>query len=714
MSQVLKASRRFAATVIEPPDPKPDSPPPPPEPTIADERRQVIRAARATYRAHLLPWKVLIGAAAGGVYVHGAGYGWSTLMLALLLAGGGYLITDWRLTRRGVTTGKIELGQTSGRRVRSIKSRARRSAKVGAGLGVWLTAAAVTNPAALSGQLVWAAGAIVWALVSAEGWWRPADTGPTDNKPARTATRPPASMVDDDDDDAKPGPRPAPYPPNNPIARRVRAAQAASQGVPDVLGPAALPDPELLKTAQRSVIVVDDDLTAVIQTVLDEHHVDAKVVEAQRSASITRYGIQPAPGVPVNKVLQRRQDIAYACGTDNIRVLAPIEGQRMIGIEVPNATKDLVSLHDVLASPPALADLHPMIVAMGMDTDGRYVVANLVDLPHVLIGGSTNSGKSSCINSMLVSILTRATPDEVRLMLIDPKRVELTPYQGVPHLLVRVITEPSVAVSGLQYVVEEMRRRYRLLEAATAQNIKIYNRKVDKGEADGPKLAYWLIVIDELADLIRSAYKEDIEHAIADLGALARAVGIHLVLATQHPLADVVTSVIKANMPSRIGFKTSSQSDSRVIIDENGAEKLLGRGDALFKPLGASKPIRIQGCYVGETERDAVVAHWRGIGHGGATPAVDLVMAPAPVITPQTNREKVLDAALRGADPDGTVTKETIIALTPTVKDATRNDTLTGLFKSEDLIKLKNKRYAVASIYTGDDEVAAPDEENPS
>ena len=334
--------------------------------------------------------------------------------------------------------------------------------------------------------------------------------------------------------------------------------------------------------------------------------IDAKVIGRVTGPHITRYELRLAPGIKVGKVSALKDDLAYALAATDIRILAPIPGKHAVGVEVPNARRRIVHLGDVFQDPPS--DWSPLTVWLGKDIAGRAIGADLAKMPHLLVAGTTGAGKSACVNAMLSSILLRATPHEVRLVLVDPKQVELNHYDSIPHLLTPVITSPRMAANALQNLVKEMEQRYGTMSLARTRNLPELNRAREKrGE---PPLPYVLCVIDELADLMMVA-PADVEDSIIRLAQKARAVGIHLVLATQSPRVDVITGMIKANVPSRIAFAVSSQTDSRVILDQNGAESLLGQGDMLFSPVGSSKLQRIQGAYIDEEQIAELTDAWR-------------------------------------------------------------------------------------------------------
>jgi S-DNA-T family DNA segregation ATPase FtsK/SpoIIIE len=399
-----------------------------------------------------------------------------------------------------------------------------------------------------------------------------------------------------------------------------------------------LPPVDLLKRVKPHAVderEVDAGGVALVAA-LAAHGVDTRLVGRTVGPSVTRYELELGAGVKVARVTSLSKDIAYAMASPDVRILAPIPGKSAIGVEVPNRRRELVALGDVLASDEAKKAVHPLEVALGRDIAGRAIMANLAEMPHILVSGATGSGKSSCINSVLTSILMRATPDQVRLILVDPKRVELGQYNDLPHLLTQVVVDPKKAANALSWAVKEMENRYDLLAEVGMRDITGYNDAFDSGGLadyeedyqlrmrgsgdDGEdeaelqphyhRLPFILIVVDELNDLMMVAAR-DVEESVCRIAQMARAVGIHLVLATQRPSVDVITGVIKANIPSRLAFSVSTQADSRVILDQGGAERLIGKGDMLLLSASSSNPQRLQGPWVSEEEVRAVTAHWK-------------------------------------------------------------------------------------------------------
>ena len=371
------------------------------------------------------------------------------------------------------------------------------------------------------------------------------------------------------------------------------------------------PSVELLNINSKTKLKSEDKKELIenagkLEGILNDFGVDAKVIQVTKGPSVTRFEIQPSPGVKVSKIVNLQDDIALGLAASGVRMEAPIPGKAAIGIEVPNSKQTAVFLREVLDSKEFTTTKKKLAFALGKDIAGKCVVGDLATMPHMLIAGATGSGKSVCINTLIVSLLYKYSPKEVRLLMVDPKVVELSVYNGIPHLLIPVVTDPKKAAAALNWAVNEMNKRYKLFADASVRNIESYNSLFDKGLIE-EKLPYTVIIVDELADLMM-ACPNDVEDYICRLAQMARAAGMHLIIATQRPSVDVITGVIKANIPSRISFAVSSGIDSRTILDQTGAEKLLGRGDMLYCPIGENKPIRVQGAFISEEEVEKVVS----------------------------------------------------------------------------------------------------------
>ena len=460
-----------------------------------------------------------------------------------------------------------------------------------------------------------------------------------------------------------PTPEPAPKKLRKAKAEAEPVKEAEQQNLPVNPGDWVLPPLSMLARSQKQEVDTAEvaERGRLLQGTLDQFGVETTLLDPVVGPTVTRYVLELGEGVKVSKLESLRKDIAYAMASPDVRILAPIPGRRAIGVEVPNSSREIITVGDILASKEARQASHPLEVAVGRDINGRNQMVNLATMPHVLIAGATGAGKSSCLNSLLTSILMRSTPDQVRLILVDPKRVEMGQYDKAPHLLTAPVTDPRKAANALAWAVREMERRYDLLHKVGFRDITGYNNAVDNdsleaglGEVgeDGEPLKYQrlpfiLVVVDELADLMMVAAR-DVEESIARIAQMARAVGIHLVIATQRPSVNVITGVIKANVPARLAFAVSSLTDSRVILDQPGAERLVGKGDLLMLGPSSSSPHRVQGCWVEEEEVRAIVKHWKDQapeftpdtsvatdGDGGeAAPAAAGEAAPLPASTP--------------------------------------------------------------------------------
>ncbi len=718
-NRLTRAARRAGQMVIDHlPDDNADKPaPPPPQPTVKEEGTRVLRVVRQRYTTELVPWKTFTLLLIGGVVSarNDVSLG-ARLMLILVIAVASYLFTKFRLSFNHVGGGRLQWTKPSPRKQRRITSRARRSFTFGAIAGVWLLLAGLTHTVGWLSQLVWATGAAFWALASYQCYWRPAPTARV--APADRIT--PADTTDDTTDDhhGSDAPIPNEYPTAAPTYRPRGSGRRTPLGQPVARDVYSVDEAEPLRTVvtvpgtsllKRSAVRApqpDDDKTDVLTRFFAEYQINASVSGHTRSPSITRYSIRIGEGEKINKLLTLKDQLRLRCGASALMIHVPIPGTDEAGIDLPNAEPDVVSLREILESATARNDKHPLLVALGRNANGAARMTNLGRLPHVIIAGATGGGKSVFMHAVIGSILCRAYPDEVRMLMIDLKRVELTVYNGIPHLVRDVITDPGEALNGLQWVVRHMEMRYDDMALAGCREIDEYNLKIYNKEFEFPEnvrreatpYPYLLVVIDELAELMMASPKQ-VEEAIVRLAQLARAAGIYLLLATQKPIVDVVTGLIKANVPARIAFATSSLSDSRVILDRPGAEKLLGNGDGLFLGPGAIDAERFQSPWISIEEIRALVRFWRDNPDASVLPLPEPPMVEEPpqpdMDGPRTAAEEVMDACTRLADDTGEVDLESLRGATPRMLPSTRSAALHKLHTSGRLIKVRNSLYRV-------------------
>jgi DNA segregation ATPase FtsK/SpoIIIE-like protein len=695
-----------------------------PEPTGPSHVALIAAHVRDVYEAKLLPFGALVVLALAGHLARYCNPLWVAAVVVPWLPLLTWCGTRAYLTDRAVDAGRIEPGQTGGRHVARIAARTRQLSDAAWLAAVWLIAASLVDIGTLPGLVVWAAGATAWGLVSWRMVWLPTgDPLATDTLtviPAVSTRQPdtvdPTLVLDGShvDPDWVPVTTAAPDTPDMATVTAPVSTPGTAVSTPDtepvstprrrrpIVTPYRLPDLErLLADSPLPKIRTDaaNEAQRALQGVLDQFKIDAKVEDYQRGPTVTLYEVHLAPGVRVEAVTRIARNLALAVKSPHVRVLDVIPGKSAVGIEIGNTDRETVTLGAILRSRPARLDPHPLAFGLGLDTANVAYLPNLTKMPHILIAGATGAGKSVMLSNLLCSILLRATPEQVRLLLIDPKRVELTAYDGVPHLISPVIIDPTKAADALEWVVREMDIRYSDMAAAGVRHITDYNRKVQSGEVRAPRgssrivepYPFLVVVVDELAELMMVAPR-DVEDLVVRITQLARACGIHLVLATQRPSVDVVTGLIKANVPSRLAFATSSLADSRVILDQPGAEKLLGRGDALYLPMGASKPVRVQAGYIDDAERDAIVADWKA--QDPYAPPVDFT---PPVFTTdnvdtddgdddepgRTPAHEVIMAAIRARAVRGRITRDDLIAATPGMKDKTRDAALTKLFRAD-------------------------------
>ena len=588
-----------------------------------------VAGARPTFHQHLAALRGAGGLAGTAVAIPlraGLG-GWGAGLVLAVVMSLGLLVATATPPRKALRSLAVALRWGARGSAWSLRA-------AGAVLGSRRRSGAATGQPA-TGQQVWA-GTSEAAPARAKFVW-PQLAGAVSDEPGHEGAREPGRAPEPEEEPSEPAVATRPLPINGLGVAGKGEQLAIDLPQPKQSLPWRLPPMALLKRSSNAAVDRRqvEELGQTLQRALAAHGVDTRLVGATVGPSVTRYELELGAGVKVQKLTALHRDIAYAMAAAEVRILAPIPGRSAIGVEVPNRQRQVVTLGDVLCSPEALAARHPLEVAAGRDIAGRPVMINLAEMPHLLIAGATGSGKSSMLNAMLTSVLVRATPDQVRMILVDPKRVELGAYAGLPHLLTAVVTNPKKAANALRWAVEEMERRYDLLAEVGMRDITGYNAAYDRGELaedEGPeelqeggqktvllerdgaqryqRLPFILVVVDELNDLMMVAAR-DVEESICRIAQMARAVGIHLVIATQRPSVDVITGLIKANIPSRLAFAVSSLADSRVVLDQAGAERLIGKGDMLLLTASSSTPRRLQGPWVDEEDVRKVVAHWR-------------------------------------------------------------------------------------------------------
>jgi DNA segregation ATPase FtsK/SpoIIIE-like protein len=705
----------------------------------------LARATLELHRAKLRPWTLLLAGLLLAAFFK-TNQQIPAILTIPIAAITAMAWTHIRLTRSAVARNRVELGETEGRRVQRISNATRRARNTGAILGAWLTVVQATNSTSVFGRYAWYAGAAAW-LAWAVPQWTAADRGAagTGEQAGEQAADRPGSTDGSGaaDSAAAPGwafPTARPTPAGAPDATTDDEPAAnpdtntSTDEPPTVARPArptfntragrwVLPSLDLLPAEPPPSTLGAQEAeatSAALQEVLDQFQVAATVTGYSRGPTVTRFEIGLGPAVKVEQVTKLHRNFCYAakCQTHALTIEAPIDGKSAIGILVPNKHRATVALGDVLRSEAFRSQRHPLRAALGADVEGRYLAMNIARLPHIIVGGASGSGKSVAVNAIIVSLLMGATPDELKFVMIDQKRVELVQYAGIPHLLFPVITKPRRAVDALAWVVEEMDRRYDVLAAAGVRNIDEYNAKVASGKYRSPagsppaeRMYYLLVVIDEFADLMMLA-PHDVEDYVVRITQLARAAGIHLLLATQRPSVNVVTGLIKANVPGRLAFATSSLTDSRVLLDTPGAEKLLGGGDALLMTMDKTKPSRLQMAYVADDESDdtvaAVVKFWTeqaertGVTYAelperDADPAEGADTKPG-AGRPRRARDVILEAAHQLADEDGRVTREQLVTAAHDEGvdiDATIAAALTTLTNEGLLLRPKNGLYQI-------------------